>query len=157
MKFEQIVKPDQWILSQTFTVKVEEIPQVIGPTFMKLGGFIQEQGIQILSTPFVSYKNMDENGGLDESAIEMEDGFPVAEEVKNAAEIESDSYFLPSYKALSALYVGRYDDMTELYFAMMDEIKKIGGKFSGISYEYYLSDEEIPEEQQETIMELVYE
>lgn len=29
MKFEQIVKPDQWILSQTFTVKVEEIPQVI--------------------------------------------------------------------------------------------------------------------------------
>jgi hypothetical protein len=39
----------------------------------------------------------------------------------------------------------------------MDEIKKIGGKFSGISYEYYLSDEEIPEEQQETIMELVYE
>ncbi len=76
MKFEQIVKPDQWILSQTFTVKVEEIPQVIGPTFMKLGGFIQEQGIQILSTPFVSYKNMDENGGLDESAIEMEVGFP---------------------------------------------------------------------------------
>ena len=43
----------------------------------------------------------------------MEVGFPVAEEVKNAAEIESDSYFLPSYKALSALYVGRYDDMTE--------------------------------------------
>ena len=129
MKFEQIMKPDQWILSQTFTVKVEEIPQVIGPTFMKLGGFIQEQGIQILSTPFVSYKNMDENGGLDESAIEMEVGFPVAEKVKNAAEIESDSYFLPSYKALSALYVGRYDDMTEPYFAMMDEIKKIAKSY----------------------------
>lgn len=157
MQFEPIVKPDQWILSQSFTVKVEEIPQVIGPTFMKLGGFVQEQGIAILSTPFVSYKNMDDNGGLDESAIEMEVGFPVAEEVKNAAEIDSNSYFLPSYKALSGLYVGKYEEMTEPYFAMMDEIKRIGGTFSGISYEYYLSDEEIPEEHQETIMELVYE
>ena len=157
MQFEPIVKPDQWILSQSFTVKVEEIPQVIGPTFMKLGGFIQEQNIKILSTPFVSFKNMDEHGGLDESAIEMEVGFPVAEEVKNAKKIDSDSYFLPSYKAMTGLYVGKYEDMTDPYFAMMAEIKKIGGKFSGISYEYYLSDEEIPEEQQETIMELVYE
>lgn len=157
MQFEQIVKPDQWILSQSFTVKVEETPQVIGPTFMKLGGFIQAQNINILSTPFVSFKNMDEHGGLDEQAIQMEVGFPVAEEVKNAAEVDSDCYFLPSYKALSNLYVGKYDDMTEPYFAMMEEIRKIGGKFSGISYEYYLSDEEIPEEQQETIMELVYE
>lgn len=157
MDFEQIVKPDQWILSQRFTVKVQEIPQVIGPTFMKLGGFIQEQDIKILSTPFVSYKNMDENGGLDESAIEMEVGFPVAKEVKNAAEIEAVSYFQPSYKALSVLYVGKYEDMTEPYFKMMDEIKRIGGKFTGVSYEYYLSDEEIPLEQQETILELVYE
>lgn len=47
MQFEPIIKPDQWILSQSFTVKVEEIPQVIGPTFMKLGGFVQEQGIAI--------------------------------------------------------------------------------------------------------------
>lgn len=101
MHFEQIVKPEQWILSQSFTVKVEEIPQVIGPTFMKLGGFIQEQGIQILSTPFVSYKNMDESGGVDETSVKMEVGFPVAEEVKNASTIASDSYFLPSYKALS--------------------------------------------------------
>lgn len=156
MHFEQIVKPEQWILSQSFTVKVEEIPQVIGPTFMKLGGFIQEQGIQILSTPFVSYKNMDESGGVDETSVKMEVGFPVAEEVKNASTIASDSYFLPSYKALSYLYVGRYEEMTDPYFAMLNEIKRIGGKFIGTSYEYYLSDEEIPAEQQETIMELVY-
>ncbi|MBO0451378.1 MULTISPECIES: hypothetical protein [Enterococcus] len=157
MQFEQIVKPDQWILSQSFTVKVEEIPQVIGPTFMKLGGFIQTQGIQILSTPFVSYKGMDETGGLDEQAIQMEVGFPIAEEVQNAAEVEAACYHQPSYKALSTLYVGKYDEMANTYFAMMAEIKNIGGKFIGTGYEYYLSDEEIPEEQQETILELVYE
>lgn len=155
MAFEQITKPDQWIVSQNFTVKVEEIPQIIGPTFMKLGGLMQEKQAKILSTPFVSYKNMEEEGKLDENAIEMEVGFPVAEKVEVPSEV--DCYFLPSYKALSALYVGRYEDMTGIYLDMLEEIKSIGGKFSGISYEYYLSDEEIPLEKQETILELVYE
>ncbi|MGG5317624.1 GyrI-like domain-containing protein [Enterococcus sp. AZ072] len=155
MTFEQIAKPDQWIVSQTFTVRVEEIPKIIGPTFMKLGGLLQEEEIRILSTPFVSYKNMEDEGKLDENAIEMEVGFPIAEKVEVPSEV--DCYYLPSYQALSALYVGRYEDMTGIYLEMLQEIKNIGGKFLGISYEYYLSDEEIPPEKQETILELVYE
>ena len=155
MKFEQITKPEQWIVSQTFTISVEEIPQIIGPTFMKLAGMIQINGGKILSTPFVSYKNMQEEGQMDESAIEMEIGFPLAEKIEVAEEV--DCYRIPSYQALSALYVGRYEDMTGIYLDMLAEIKNLDRKFLGIAYEYYLSDEEIPQEKQETILELVYE
>ncbi|GCF94266.1 hypothetical protein NRIC_21570 [Enterococcus florum] len=155
MTIEAIVKPEQWIVSQHFTVRVEEIPKVIGPTFMKLGGLIQEKGGTILSTPFVSYKNMGEEGTMDETAIEMEVGFPLAEKIEVPEEV--DCYLLPSYQALSALYVGRYEEMTGIYMEMFDQIKKSDRKFVGTAYEYYLSDEEIPPEKQETILEVLFE
>lgn len=91
---------------------------------------------------------------LSPDAIEVEIGFPIDQIIEEEGAVKS--YLLPSYDAVTALYVGKYEDMTPIYMEMMAEIKAKGKKFSGMSYEYYLSDEEIPPENQETILELPY-
>ncbi|MGC6768842.1 GyrI-like domain-containing protein [Enterococcus sp. LJL128] len=155
MIIEKITKPEQKIVS--FTQKglvVTELPTIIGPTFMKLGKYISEQGANILSNPFVSFKNMDDDGKIDESQMEMEIGFPVDQLLPEKDGIVS--YVLPSYKALSVHYVGKYDDMVPIYDALLNQIKENGDNFMHYCYEYYLSDEEIDESKQETIIELPY-
>lgn len=156
MNIEKITKPEQTIISITHTgLNVTELPKIIGPTFMKLGKYISEQGANVLSNPFVSFKNMDDTGKLDESQIEMEIGFPVDKLIPEKEAIKS--YVLPSYKAMTVLYVGNYDDaMIDIYKQLFEEIKTVGGVFMNCSYEYYLSDEEIDLSKQETIIELPY-
>ncbi|WP_086349586.1 GyrI-like domain-containing protein [Candidatus Enterococcus clewellii] len=156
MKIEKITKPEQTIVSITRTgLNVTELPKIIGPTFMELGKYISEQGANVLSNPFVSFKNMHETGKLDESQIEMEIGFPVDKRIPEKDLIKA--YLLPSYKAMTVLYVGNYDDaMIDIYKQLFEEIKTVGGTFMNCSYEYYLSDEEIDLSKQETIIELPY-
>ncbi|MBP1046672.1 GyrI-like domain-containing protein [Enterococcus sp. BWM-S5] len=156
MNIEKITKPEQIIISITHTgLNVTELPKIIGPTFMEIGKYISEQGAAILSNPFVSFKNMDETGKLDESQIEMEIGFPVDKLIPENESIKA--YRLPSYKAVSVLYVGDYDQgMIDIYRRLFEEIKANGGIFMNRSYEYYLSDEEIDLSKQETIIELPY-
>lgn len=155
MNIEQIMKPDQWIVSITYTIPVVEIKHVIGPTFMKLVAYIQEQQAEIQSNPFVAYKNMDENGNVNADSVQMEVGFPINKKIAETEEVRS--YFLPAFKALTAVFIGKYDDLTSPYLAILEEIKRLNGTFKGISYEYYLSDEEIAEDQQETLIEIPYE
>ena len=57
---------------------------------------------------------------------------------------------------MSTLFKGRYDDLTNPYMEMLALIKKENGTFTGISYEYYLSDEEIASDQHETLLEVTY-
>ena len=156
MTIEKIIKPEQNIISITRTgLNVTDLPKIIGPTFMEIGKYIAEQGANVLSNPFVSFKNMDETGKLDESQIEMEIGFPVDKLIPEKDLIKA--YVLPSYKAVSILYVGDYDQgMIEVYRQLFEEITALGGHFMNRSYEYYLSDEEIELSKQETIIELPY-
>ncbi|WP_321388305.1 GyrI-like domain-containing protein [uncultured Enterococcus sp.] len=156
MTIEKIIKPEQNIISITHTgLNVTELPKIIGPTFMEIGKYISEQGANILSNPFVSFKHMDDTGKLDETKIEMEIGFPVDKLIPEKDSIRA--YVLPSYKAVSILYVGDYDQgMIDIYKQLFEEINAIGGTFMNCSYEYYLSDEEIELSKQETIIELPY-
>ncbi len=154
MKIEHIVKPEQNIVSCTFKVKVEEIPHIIGPTFMKLVKYINENQANILSTPFVSYKNLKKDGTVDGEIVDMEIGFPISDLLNETDDI--NSYVLPSYKAATTKYTGKYDGLSKVYEKILNDINNVDNEFLGICYEYYLSDEEIPEEQQETIIEILY-
>lgn len=156
MTIEKIIKPEQNIISITHTgLNVTELPKIIGPTFMEIGKYISEQGANILSNPFVSFKHIDDTGKLDETKIEMEIGFPVDKLIPEKDSIRA--YVLPSYKAVSILYVGNYDEgMVSVYHQLLAEIQAIGGTFMNLGYEYYLSDEEIELSKQETIIELPY-
>lgn len=155
MMIEKIVKPEQKIISITRKgLSVEELPQIIGPSFMELGQYIAEQGATILSTPFVSFKNMDEKGQINDSQMEVEIGFPIDRLISGKDHIVV--YTLPSYKAVTTHYTGEYENMIPTYIALFEEIKTINGEFLHCYYEYYLSDEEIDASKQETIIELPY-
>ena len=154
MKIEKIVKPEQKITSLTTMTPVEKLPELIGPGFMKLAEYIRQEGAEIISAPFVSYKGIKEDGQIEGGTVEMEIGFPLDRIIAETAEIRS--YVLPSYKAMSTLFKGRYDDLTNPYMEMLALIKKENGTFTGISYEYYLSDEEIASDQHETLLEVTY-
>lgn len=133
---------------------VAQIPELLGPSFMKLVGYIQQQGGEILDAPFVAYKNMRQDGSIDEENLEMEVGFPVNKALESQDDIQC--YTLPTYSALKTLYIGKYEDTTDTYLQMLDEIRSAGHAFLGMSYEYYLTDESVPLEKQETIIEIPY-
>lgn len=154
MKISKIVKPDQNIISITKTLAVVELPIYIGPTFMKLAEYIRKQGAEIESAPFVSYKNLDEQGNANAEKVEVEIGFPIDDLIEEMDGMKV--YKLPSYQAVTTLFVGKYEGLTQVYQELLAEIRNIGGSFTGICYEYYLSDEEIPEELQETLIEVAY-
>ena len=154
MKIEKIVKPSQQIVSINTKTPVAKLPELIGPSFMKLAAYIKQEGAEIVSMPFVSYKGMNEDGQIDGDNIDVEIGFPIDRPVKDT--IEFKYYSLPSYKAVTTLFKGSYDDLTSPYLEMLAYIRQDGGKFLGTSYEYYLSDEEIESDQQETLLEIPY-
>lgn len=154
MKIEKIVKPEQQIASFTTKTSVANLPNLIGPTFMRLAGYIRSQGAEIISSPFVSYKGMDENGQMEGDQIEVEIGFPLDRPIAEADGIKS--YLLPSYRAMTTLFKGSYDDLTSPYITMLKRIKEENGQITGVSYEYYLTDEEISSDQHETLLEIVY-
>lgn len=154
MRIEKIVKPEQTIVSITTDIPVEKLPEIIGPSFMKLAEYIRSESAEIISTPFVSYKNLLEDGQVDGNLVQVEIGFPVNKQIAETAEIKS--YTLPSYQAMSTLFHGSYSDLTNPYEEMLAEIKKELGTFTGVSYEYYLTDEEIESDQHQTILEVAY-
>lgn len=69
----------------------------------------------------------------------------------------NNSFNTRQYNAVTTLYIGSYEDMGEIYFELAKKIEDIEGTFKNKSYEYYLSDEDVDLDQQETIIELVYE
>ena len=154
MKIEKIIKPKQQVVSITTKTAVENLQHLIGPTFMKLVSYIQQEEADIVSTPFVSYRNLKEDGQVDGDLVEVEIGFPISKLIRESDEFKS--YTLPSYLAMSALFKGSYDDLTSPYTAILERIAAENGHFTGVSYEYYLSDEEISSDQHETILEVVY-
>lgn len=154
MKIEKIVKPEQLIVSITTETEVEKLPELIGPSFMKMAEYIRAENAEIVSTPFVSYKNLREDGQIDGTLIKVEIGFPVNKQIPETAQIKS--YLLPSYCVMSALFQGSYSDLTEPYEKMLAEIKNEQKSFTGVSYEYYLTDEEIESDQHQTILEITY-
>jgi len=54
------------------------------------------------------------------------------------------------------LFKGSYDELTAPYTEMLAYIEAEGSSFTGRCYEYYLSDEEIDADQQETLIEIPY-
>lgn len=154
MKIEKIVKPQQQILSINTKTPVVKLPELIGPSFMKLVAHIKQEGAEIISMPFVSYKGLKEDGQVDGDLVEVEIGFPIDRPLASTPDFKS--YILPPYNAVSTIFKGRYDELTTPYTEILTHLKQEGHIFTGTCYEYYLSDEEIEADNQETLIEVPY-
>jgi len=154
MKIEKMIKPEQQIISIHTETPVAKLPELIGPSFMKLVDYIKKEGAEVVSMPFVSYQNLKDDGQVDGDLVKVEIGFPINRPIEDTTEFKC--YVLPSFKAVTALFKGSYEELAAPYTEMLAYIDEEGGSFTGRCYEYYLSDEEIDADQQETLIEIPY-
>ena len=115
-------------------VSMAEIAEVTTGGFIKLMGYLSEQGMQIAGAPYLAYMN----GNEDFSQFDAELGIPVLEEVPAQGEF----FISKTYegKAISTMYQGAYKDIEVAYVALMDYAKENALEMTGIYYDYYISD-----------------
>ncbi len=154
MQIEQILKPEQWVVSMSTHISYEHLPKYIGTAFAELSAYIQKNEAQLVGTPYISYLNLDESGQAKDELQHVEIGFPVERLLPSTARFQA--YQQPAYHAVRTVFIGDYEVLTEPYQELLQAIKELNGIFAQRSYEYFLTDSSIPLEQQETMIELAY-
>ncbi|MBO1304538.1 GyrI-like domain-containing protein [Enterococcus sp. 669A] len=154
MQIEQILKPEQWVVTMSTHISYEHLPQYIGNAFAELSNYLLKNDAQLVGTPFISYMNLDENGQAKDELQFVEIGFPVERLLPSTPKFQA--YLQEPYHAVRTVFIGDYDVLTEPYQELLKAIKEINGVFGQRSYEYFLTDTSVPLEQQETMIELAY-
>ncbi len=125
---EQEAKP---VLSIRASASVEELPQLIGESYMKILEYMQELGIKPSDPPFTAYY------GLDMEDLDVEMGFPISESFSGKGEITAG--VIPAGKVVSTMHRGSYTGMEQPYEAMFEWMNDNGFEPTGVYYEYYLN------------------
>jgi len=136
-RIQTLKQREQPTLTIRMTTKVEELPRVIGESFGKIAGYLDEIGELMSDIPFVAYHNMDMQN------LDVEIGFPVAQPLPGKGEVKSG--FIPEGKIIFCMYRGPYAEMEPVYMEMAQWFEKNECQPSGIAYEYYYNDPEFPE------------
>lgn len=123
---EQNAQP---ILSIRTKSTLEALPKLIGESYHKIMGYLNELGEQPADAPFTAYHN------LDMENLDVEMVFPVSKLFKQKDEIKAGE--IPEGKYVSCMYKGPYAKMEEPYNEMFKWIAQNGYKKTGVYYEYY--------------------
>lgn len=138
MKIELTEQSAQPVLSIRSRTTLEELPDLIGKSFMKILGYLNEMGERPAGVPFTAYYNLDMHD------LDVEMGFPVARTLSGKDDVKSGE--IPPGKIISAMYKGAYAGMEQPYSEMAKWISENGYEPTGVSYEYYYnSPEGVPE------------
>lgn len=154
MEINEIVKPEQQVVSITKEIIPDEMPDLLGESFVALAAHIEATGARITGEPFVSFKDLDEHGAIHKSPIKVEVGIPIDRKVTSTTAISC--YELAGYQALSTTYTGNDDDLQLVYALLVTKINEMGKTFLHKSYEYYLTDDTAASDQQVTLLEVPY-
>ncbi len=139
-KIQIIETKAQPVLSIKTVTPVENLPQVLGKAYESIFNYIKENEENPTDAPFTAYYNMDMEN------LEVEVGFPVANELAGKDEIVAGQ--IPAGRKVVSLYYGAYKDIGQAYEAMMKWISENGFQPTGVVYEfYYNSPMEVPEEE----------
>lgn len=132
-------KPAQPAMTIKRRTKVENLPQVIGQSYMEIMAYLTENGRHPAGAPFTAYYNMDMQD------LEVEIGFPVKEALPPKDDIIPSE--IPAGKQLSCMYKGSYSKMEGVYQALTEYAEEQGLNLLGTSYEFYYNGPETPEEE----------
>lgn len=154
MEFEDITKPARIVLSITREVSGDELADLIGHSFMDLAEQIETNQAEIVSEPFVSFKNLDTHGNIEQGPLQIEVGIPINREIPDTETIKC--YQLPEYQALTTTFTGDDNDLKLVYELLVEAITNMNREYLHQSYEYYLTDETAAEGQQITVIEVPY-
>lgn len=138
-RIEMLKQREQPTLTIRTHTKVQDLPQLIGESYGKLGAYLQEMGELMSDIPFVAYHNMDMQN------LDVEIGFPVAMPLPGKGEIKPS--FIPEGKIVFCMYLGSYAEVGPVYEEMAKWITDKGLIPGETAYEYYYNDPEFPENQ----------
>ena len=111
---------------------VDQLPNVIGPAYQRIGAYLGARGIEPAGPPYVGYHNEDMQD------LEIEIGFPIAEVIKPEGEFEEGS--IPAGEYASTLHVGPYSDFEQAYARLSTWLEEQAIESTGACYEIYLND-----------------
>ena len=138
MEIELTEQKAQPILSIRTRTSIDKLPDVIGSSYHKIAGYLEELGEKPADVPFTAYYNMD----MQDMDVEM--GFPVARLLPDKGEIKAGETL--AGKAALYMHKGPYSEMEPVYNKIFKWIAQKGCQPKGIFYEYYYnSPEEVPE------------
>lgn len=125
-------KPTQPTLSIRTIISVQEMPQVLGKSYMSIGKYLEELGEPFAGPPFAMFYNMDMQN------LDVEIGFPVAKKLPKKGEIKASE--IPGGKKATLLYKGAFSEMEPAYNKLSKWVEENGYKSTGVAIEYYLDD-----------------
>ncbi|KAA3657756.1 MAG: AraC family transcriptional regulator [Chloroflexi bacterium] len=125
-------QPAQPVLSIRTRTPVQQLPQVLGEVYGKIGQYLGERQQPPAGAPFAAYYNMDIED------LDVEIGFPVATKLAGKDDIQANE--IPEGHIASCLHVGPYNEVGPAYKALTQYVKEQGFEPTGIAYEFYLND-----------------
>jgi effector-binding domain-containing protein len=111
---------------------VEELPQVIGAAYQRIATFLGTKKLAPAGPPYVAYHNEDMQD------LDLEIGFPLAEELKGEREFEASS--IPGGEYATTLHIGPYSKFEVAYNRLTQWIEEQSLQPAGSCYEIYLND-----------------
>lgn len=132
LTFSIIDREPQPVLSVQTQTSMNNLPEAILQSLMKVGEHLERLGVLPAGPAFVAYYNLDMN------ASRVEIGFPVAQQLTGAGEVVPRT--IPGGPVGMCDYVGPYQDLASVYQQLNAYLEGQGREPTGVSYEYYLND-----------------
>lgn len=115
-----------------YTGPFEVLPQLLGEVVQ----WVMDKGLQMTGMPFGLYYNSPLEVPPEE--LKWETGIPFRGEAQEEGKIKIKK--IPSQLVISAIHKGPYDQVAEVYAAVMEYAFKNGYEIAGPSMELYLND-----------------
>lgn len=135
-KIEQT--PAQPVLAVRIRTRIDDLPRVIGQSYMAIMQYLGELGEHPAGPPYTAYYN------LDMQDLDVEMGFPVDKALPGKETVFASE--IPAGHKVSCMYKGPYSQMESAYEALNRYAAEQGAVPSGVAYEIYFNGPETPEE-----------
>jgi effector-binding domain-containing protein len=136
-RIQKLQQREQPTLIIRKTTAIADLPGLIGESYHKIVGYLDEIGELMSDVPFVAYHNMDMQN------LDVEMGFPVSRPFPGNDEVKPG--IIPEGKVIFCMYRGAYAGMEPLYGEMSKWMTDNGYEPEIPVYEYYYNDPEFPE------------
>lgn len=113
--FEVISAKFQLAITIRDQVKVADIPRITERNLRDLQSYIQRNGVKVSGPPFTFYHGWSSKG------VDLENGYPVEGEVEARGRVRA--FNLPAVRAVTAVHIGPYEGLREVYSRMEQWMK----------------------------------